>query len=90
MLSHGDPAEGVCDGADEDDRGEKRAEETDHGVEDPLPAESGLTEQDLLLNAAHTGDPRDEQADGNGRDGHHDGVFVARLIQQVRFSDVLF
>ena len=35
LLSHGDPAEGVCDGADEDDCGEERAEEADHGVEDP-------------------------------------------------------
>ena len=74
LLSHRDPAEGVGDGAQEDDGGEEGAEEADHGVEDLLAAERGLAKQDLLLDPADADDAGDQQADGDGRDGHHDGI----------------
>ena len=38
-------AEGVCDGADEDDGRKERAEEADHGVEDLLPSERASVQQ---------------------------------------------
>ena len=67
LLSHRDPAEGVGDGAQEDDGGEEGAEEADHGVEDLLAAERGLAKQDLLLDPADADDAGDQQADGDGR-----------------------
>ena len=89
LLLHGDQSEGVGHGADEDDCGEERAEEADHGVEDLFPAERGLAEQDLLFDAAHACDPRDEQADRNGRDGHHDGICQKiKEIQQLHADDL--
>ena len=88
LLSHRDPAEGVGDGAQEDDGGEEGAEEADHGVEDLLAAERGLAKQDLLLDPTDADDAGDQQADGDGRDGHHDGVCQEiKEIQELHSND---
>ena len=73
-LLHRDPPKGVGDGADEDNRREDRTQEADHGAEHPLPAEGAAVQGDFLGDAVHAGDPGDQDAAGDGRDGHHDGV----------------
>ena len=85
---HGNPAEGVCNGAQQDDGREEWAEETDHGIEDLLAAEGVSIQQDLLLNLADADDAGDQQADGNGCDGHHDGVRQEiKEIQELHADD---
>ena len=72
--SHGNPAKGVGDGADEDDRREEGAQEADHGVEYLSSAEYTAVQSDLLGNAVHADHPGDKNAAGDGRNGHHNGI----------------
>ena len=64
----------ICHRADQNDGRENGAEIADHKVEDPLAAERLAVQRDLLLDLFHTDDAGDQQAGGDGRDGHHDGV----------------
>ena len=51
---HGNPAECICDGADQDDHRKNRAEVLNHDVENFLSAERAFAMQDLFLNAFDT------------------------------------
>ena len=71
---HRDPAEGVCDRADQDDGGEDRAEVANHEGKDLLPLERCAVCGDLLFDLLDTDHSRNEQAGGDRGDRHHDGV----------------
>ena len=71
---HGDDAEGVGHRADKDDGRKDGTEILYHKVEDASAAEGLAVQRDLLFDLLHTDDSGHQQAGGDGRNGHHDGV----------------
>ena len=64
----------VGDRAGQDDSREDGAEIPEHKVEHRFAAEGLTFPCDLFLDLFHTDDPGDQQAGGNGRNGHHHRV----------------
>ena len=58
---HGDPAECICHGAEQNDQCKHRAEILDHDKKDFLSAEAALTVDDFFLDFRHTDDSRNER-----------------------------
>lgn len=71
---HGDPAECICHGTEQNDQCKHRAEILDHDKKDFLSAEAALAMDDFFLDFCHTDDSRNEKTGGNGSNWHHYGV----------------
>ena len=73
-ILHGDPSEGICHGTCQNNGGEYRTQIFDHEVEDLPAAEGSFPVHHLFLNGLYPDDTGYQQADGDGRNGHHHGV----------------